>query len=271
MGAVIGSLSNQGPAVTELAIPYLLYIMVAEPRMRRAALGAMGCALFLAVASQSRGALLLLGVTVTLFVLLFGRKTATKIRRTAGLLVVGGGLLAVVWWTVGPSYFSDPVERIQTSFMLDVSTVDDPTMEGSDYQRTVMYLEGINAIRAHGTTGIGYRALASYIEANYGWRLISHNIIITAWGEMGLCGLALALIIVVVGTRRVWTARAAARRVDARAFYFHTATLIAWCIALMHAQLRPQLSNPMFHIVAASVFAAGVGGAHRSRDARHSG
>ncbi len=88
---------------------------------------------------------------------------------------------------------------------------------------------------------------------------------------MGLAGLALAAIIAVVGTRRVWIARSAARRVDARVFYFHTATLIAWVVALMHAQFRPQLSNPMFHVLAAAVFAAGVDAAPGSPDARHSG
>ncbi|MBT5532709.1 O-antigen ligase family protein, partial [Candidatus Poribacteria bacterium] len=271
MLAVIGSLSNQGPAVTELAAPYLFYLVVAEPRRRMAAFGAIGCALFLVVASQSRGALLLLGVTIALVAVLFGRTTGTKIRRTAALFVVGAGVVAAVWGVLGPGYFSEPIERLQNSRMFDASDIDIRSVDEADYQRTVMYLEGINAIRAHGVTGIGYGALPSYIEAIHGWRLISHNIIVTAWGEMGLAGLALALVIAVVGTRRVWVARASARRVDARAFYFHTATLIAWVVALMHAQFRPQLSNPMFHVLAAAVFAAGVDPAPGSSDARNPG
>ncbi|MAF08930.1 hypothetical protein CMK11_00625 [Candidatus Poribacteria bacterium] len=271
MGAVIGSLSNQGPAVTELAAPYLLYMVVAEPRRRLATFGAIGCALFLVVASQSRGALLLLGVTVALVAVLFGRTTGTKVRRTIALAVIGAGVVAILWGVLGPAYFSEPIERLRNSRMFDASDIDIRSVDEADYQRTVMYLEGINVIRAHGSTGIGYGALASYIEDIYGWRLISHNIIITAWGEMGLAGLALAAIIAVVGTRRVWIARSAARRVDARVFYFHTATLIAWVVALMHAQFRPQLSNPMFHVLAAAVFAAGVDAAPGSPDARHSG
>lgn len=270
MGQAVGSLSNVAPAATELMVPYLLYVVVTQPRRRLAAVAATSCALFVALASESRGALLLLGVTVGLVALLFGRTAGAKVRRTAALVVVGGGLVALLVGILGPEYVRAPIERLKSSQLLNVTTVETPTLEESDYVRTVMYLEGVNAIRAHGTTGIGYYALASYIEAIHGWRLISHNIILTAWGELGIAGLTAALLIVVIGTRRIWIARSWARRVDAQAFYFHAATLIAWVVALTHAQFRPQLTNPMFHVLVAAAFASGSGASPGSRDARHS-
>jgi O-antigen ligase len=192
------------------------------------------------------------------------------VRRLLVLCAVVGLAGAVLVGTLGAGFLTVPLDRLAGSQMLSAAALDEPALDEGDYLRTVMYLEGIAAIRADPWRGLGYNALGSVVEAATGARLISHNILLTAWGELGATGLVLALMIAGVGTARVWRARANTRNVDPKAFYFHTATLIAWALALAHAQVRPQLTNPMFHVVVAAAFAAGSHHVTWSRDARPS-
>lgn len=270
MGHAVGSIANIAPAVTELTVPYLLYIAITDERRRAAAVMGVGSALFVVMASQSRGALLMVCATLALVALLFGQTLVAKVRRLLVLCAVVGLAGAVLVGTLGAGFLTVPLDRLAGSQMLSAAALDEPALDEGDYLRTVMYLEGIAAIRADPWRGLGYNALGSVVEAATGARLISHNILLTAWGELGATGLVLALMIAGVGTARVWRARANTRNVDPKAFYFHTATLIAWALALAHAQVRPQLTNPMFHVVVAAAFAAGSHHVTWSRDARPS-
>ena len=271
MGDVVGSSANVGPAVTELTVPYLLCIVATQRHKRSWAIAALGSALFVVFASQSRGALLMLVATLALVALLFGRTLVAKTRRLVAMGVAVGVVAALLFMTLGADYLRGPLDRLTRSQILTSVVTEEVTVDEGDYLRTVMYLEGIAAIRADPWRGLGYNALGSIVEKAHGVRLVSHNIILTAWGELGAVGLALAVAIAAVGTRRIWRARARARRVDPRAFYWHTATLIAWIIALGHAQGRPQLNNPMFHVVVAAAFAAGSMRSFGSPNARHPG
>jgi O-antigen ligase len=82
---------------------------------------------------------------------------------------------------------------------------------------------------------------------------ISHNIFITAWGEMGLPGLLVLFWLmwsVFLGTRKYLKINVGPQKDKMLA----AATLAALVVAFLHAQSRPFLSNPMIPVLLAQAY-----------------
>lgn len=245
----VGSFSNLAPALALLCLPFLIYLFRGGGGSRLAVGGSMVSVIAVTLLSQSRGAYLMLGVTLVLIVLLFGRGVNVKAASAIKLLFVAGFALLIIVVAGGyENTFGAVAERFQASQILDLDST--ATAGEADYSRQAMYLGGIETIRDEPLTGIGYGGLAERMNDAYGFRLASHNLILTAWGEMGLLGLLLFIWLTSATVSRAWESR--------RQSEFYRAALVAVIVALLHAQIRPQLENPMFWVVLAVALAAPI-------------
>jgi hypothetical protein len=182
MGEVVGSLSNLIVAITAPCLPFLLGSILGGRRISWV-WPSIAASITVLLASQSRAALLLL-VLILVLVPLYGVSFRARLRHIGrvafGLILTGGLLVAVagVDKTIVPV-----VERVSQSQLLGNTST--PDRASSDFVRAVMYYEGLRVVRAKPITGIGYGGLSPWIESRWRFPVVSHNLIITAWGEIG--------------------------------------------------------------------------------------
>lgn len=239
-GAVRGvgsALSNHAPAIAIPFVPILMGIFLR--RRSPVVLAAIGCSIVVTLLSGGRGAYALLAVAIVLpLVMRFRFRSAG---RSVGLAVFIAATGTIAILILGPEPTVEFVAERYRDTQLFRSNTLNPEM--ADYGRSVMYSEGIAAIRSEPIMGIGYGALGSEIERKYGFRLVSHNLIITAWGEAGLLGL---ISLVGLFSSLAW-------RVNRTAF---PGLLLAIGILFAYGMTRPQLTNPAMYLLFAAAMRA---------------
>lgn len=257
MAQEFGSVSNVGQAFVVLCVPYL---MVLPGNMVRKILiwASVFAAILVVLLSQSRGAYLMLVITLLLSIYFL---PARQYERVQKIFVLTGAILLAVGvcsMILGVDRVVSPVlERFQQSQLIGGNGFVGPIRKGDDYRRAIVYSEGIHAIIEEPILGIGYGGLYGYIGDRYGFGSVSHNVVITAWGEMGIPGL-IAL---------VWVFVAAVARLNQRRKYYPknssgslmaSATLVALAVIFIHSQFRPFFTNPMLPILLAQAYSRAI-------------
>ena len=254
VGEVTGSFSNKLTAVNLLLLPFAVLGWKLFPRQRLYWQLALFGLTVTVLAAESRAGLILLVIGYGLCFRWFEQRAARRL----AVYLIGAFMAAVILLAApvlpGGDKITEPLERLShLSTFSDLAQMGRPppnvlrTESLPDIRRAVMYYEGVKAVREHPVTGVGYRGIKQRMEEYYGVGVISHNIILTAWGEFGLVGL-LALIATGLGTvlrcRRF--IRLARRAGDSQIFYFCQAMLTALLLGWIHAMARPQESNFLF-------------------------
>ena len=252
----IKSISNAGPALVVLCVPYLLAFQSLAFKKSQVWFALVAC-FIVVLLSQSRGGLLM--AVIALFLSLYFYPGSIN-ARLLKILKWGGASLAilvVVLFFVGYERAIAPViERFEQSQLFAGEGLTSPSKDaGGDFGRALMYSEGINAIYQEPISGIGYYSLMRFMEErnSIGFGTVSHNLIITAWGEMGLAGLFVLIWLVwsiMNGLRRCLKSDGLTHREKLLA----SATLVAFLVAIAHAQFRPLFSNLMFPIILAQAY-----------------
>ncbi len=257
MYEAVGSFSNLAIALTEICLPFLLYLFRVNSRLVLVGVSIAAC-FFTMVISQSRGGYLMLGITIVLVVLLFGRNIQTRVYNFIRIAALYLAVLLITLPIVNLNNLVAPVvERFKHIHPVSIIT-EEPTRGMKDFGRVAMYYAGQDAIRNYGDVGIGYGGLKEYVNDLYGFPMVSHNLMITAWGELGFLGLTLFVFSAFVAFRGVLRRRRFLARNDVREFYFRTAALVALVVAVVHGMFRPQLDNPMFYVLLAIVYSFSV-------------
>jgi len=253
MDEQIHSISNDLPALVVLCVPYLLMV----PGIVRSKIliwGAVAASLFVVLLSQSRGGLMMILLSILMSIFMYPDKRSIRIIKFAKLSVAAILITAVMVFSFGLDRLVMPViDRFENSQLTSLNGFINPTKGGKDYRRAVMYSEGINAIYEEPILGIGYGSLSPYIEKSYIFSIVSHNLIITSLGEMGIPGLMVLLWLmfsIVVGLRNYRGGNAGTKKDK----YFAAATLAALIVAFAHAQFRPLYSNPMVPVLLAQAY-----------------
>jgi O-antigen ligase len=180
----------------------------------------------------------------------YGTKLIQKLKIGVHSLVIVLFFCVILFSVKGiDKSFNIVVKRIIESSLLQNIVQLAPEKGTLDYGRSVMYVTGVNAIKNNPITGIGFMGLSKKIEESYGFQMVSHNIIITAWGEMGILGLFSFLWITILAVYRLHKLRRHFLKVNRYEYYFYSATIVSLFVAILHAQFRPQLSNPIFSII----------------------
>lgn len=252
LSTVLRSLSDAGAAAVILAIPYLAWALMARVGSRSINYAALISAIIVVLLSQSRAAYALLLLFALLMVFWSPREfVKMRWRMLGGILVIVG--IAATALSLGDriDVVKGVADRFFNSSVATVLLGDSPESGEPDYGRAVMYVEGFRAISERPFLGLGFGGLAHQVEKEYGFPMESHNFFLTAWGEMGVPGLALFLWLIYAAIFRVRKARDEQRGANRSEFLFWSATLMSLIAGFLHAQFRPQLSNPMFFVVLA--------------------
>lgn len=253
MADEVKSFSNHGAALSVLCIPYLLALTRIAQNKRMAYL-CLGVAIMVVLLSQSRGAYLMLAFILIASPYFMTSQLGDRIMiylRTTGFLMA---IAVVVYLSFGYERTLAPVVERFTQSQILSEGLGAPTKGDADYTRALIYAEGIDLIREHPLMGIGYHGFARYLEEKSGVYRVSHNLIITIWGEMGIPGLFVSiwlLAAVVINLRRQKRLENSSQQDRLIA----AATSMALLVVIMHGQFRPVLTNPLLPILLAQVYA----------------
>lgn len=237
-----GSFSNHAGALVVSVVPFILFGASFYPN-RWLFRAAFACSAFVVIASESRGAMLVFVLAVTMVFLL--SRGGMK-RRTMVLVFVGTGAILglLLVWAPGIGLLASTLGRLQESQLLSLGGLAAPSTGSDDFARTAMYFEGLRLIREHWLVGIGYGGLFSEMKAAYGFGVVSHNLFITAIGEMGLAGLFILLWAVGGAIAQLLRVRREAAN-DPFLRGAATAALVSLIAVLVHSQFRPFHTMPM--------------------------
>ena len=251
---VTGSYSNHAASFAILCVPFLLALRIINGKRRFYYMLGLSACVIIVFISLSRAALVLLGVSLLLSVFFVPGKLDVRVSRLlkwlSMVLGVGGILVLLLGYdeTVGRV-----IERITSSQVFDLRNLlyADETLD--DFWRAAMYSSGIAAIKEYPIWGIGYGGLIRFMELEYGYGLVSHNLVITYWGEMGLVGFAA----LVWFLWRIFFMQISMLRDQVLGRYeafLIAAVSSASTIALVHSFFRPIESNYMFPVVLGVLF-----------------
>ena len=267
---VVGSISNQIPAVCLPLAPYL-YVMWRLNKKRGWVILSSILLILIVVFSESRAAYILLLSYVLLIPVFMSNRITYLVKRIAALALTGLIGAVALYMFVGPQVVGTVLERFSESKFLQgdfniAQSLDD--IQG-DTRRLVMLQEAYNIVITDPLTGIGYYTFKPYVEARYPYSAISHNIILTVWGEMGIFGFVSFIGMVTVAFREAGRGqKCAATNGNKEHWLFLGASKAALVVLLVHAMVRPQLTNPTFWVIVAACL--GVGWANRVSCAPHS-
>lgn len=259
-----GSFSNHAGALVVSVVPLILFGSSFYPN-RWLFRAAFACSAFVVIASESRGAMLVFALAVLMVVLLSRGRMK---RRAVTLALLGAGAflgLLLIWAGPGIGMLAATLARLQESQLLSLGGLSAPSESGGDFKRTAMYFEGLRLIREHWLLGVGYGGLFSEMEASYGFGLVSHNLFISAVGEMGLPGLLILFWAVGGAIARLLRARRNAVN-DPFLRSAATAALVSLIVVLVHSQFRPFYAMPMVGLLLGQ--AAVLGGRERQAGRR---
>ncbi len=179
------------------------------------------------------------------------KRVDKSIKWFIAILLISGISLPVI----GVDRVSSVIEKLGTSQLAYGGWLSPPVRGEPDFRRAQMYYEGINAIREAPLLGIGFHGLKPFVEERdrYGGGVISHNLVITAWGELGVLGISVCVWL-------FWSNIAGLMRLVKNRYLDHNrrqlvaATLVALLLLLVQAQFRPFFSNPLAPILFAQSY-----------------
>jgi O-antigen ligase len=248
----VGAVSDTFPALCLLCVPFLAMPFAGGPGGRVPATVGLVAALAVVILSGSRGALLLILPVVVLSALFLGSDLRQRASVAAKLSVAVAAVVAIclllapqltVFTRSEALFGSNPF----TGKLPEEKFRAEEPPPVPDYPRLLTYREGVRMVAENSVIGAGYMGLRPRMEEVYGRPTSSHNLIITAWGELGLPGLLALLWIIWAGLLGLWRGRSDP---------FVLAAGVAFLVAGAHAQVRPQLSNVMLYVVLAVLLTA---------------
>jgi O-antigen ligase len=252
---VLQSFSNEGPAMVLICLPYIYYSLELYGRKYVNLLSLLS-AFFVIYMSQSRGAIFMSIIMVPLLIYFYPSSIfvrSKKFIKTMFVIIVIG-LISFCIFDI-EKIFKPVLTRFTNSQLMNLNGFISPNSSMPDYGRSLIYFEGIKAICEKPILGIGYGSLLPYMDQKLGVGLgsVSHNIIITSWGEMGLPGVFVLLWLVISLINGL--SRKKIKKIYLKKDRFiASATACSLIIAFIHAQFRPFYSNPMIPIVLAQAY-----------------
>lgn len=251
LGQTTSSFSNEAASMVEGCYPLLFYFAIVNKR-KTVPIIALLMSFFVLIASQSRGAILGLIIFFPITIWMLKNSVRKKtIRITMWLFILSLISMIMIMSQLDSSYLDRIIDRSEG---WDSWKFNQPEVGINDYARYVMVYEGINAIQETPFVGIGFNGLNGRIEDLYGISIVSHNILITVWGEMGILGLISFTWLVVFVILRFIKYRVYFRVRDNNLYLLYSFALIAFVLVMVHGLFRPLLTSPMLYFLIAIAF-----------------
>jgi O-antigen ligase len=240
----IGSYSNHSAAIMTAILPYIVYMLKFTPKKKIL----VGLSLVLNVSailiSQSRAAYLVMIISLILMGVLYNKGVKHTSIALGRYLLLLMGIMFITYCTT-PDLLMESINRIaSTKLYLTGELVRGETV---DYERLLMYREGLNAIRENPFWGIGFGSLKEYMEEKHGYGKISHNILITIWAGSGILAVLIFFRLVYKVLQNLFTAYKTEKRSNPEKSYYYLASAISMVAMLIHGMFRSQLALPFFY------------------------
>lgn len=187
--SVVKSFSNFASAMLVLCIPFIFASKALHCSKNWLHWALLACAVTVIMVSMSRSAIFLLILSFPLSAIIINGGAGDRLRATMvqgfGLLILVSAATLILGYeeTVRPI-----VSRFQNSQFFHLDNFANPDPGQADYVRVMMMLMGFDLIKEFPLLGAGYGSLRAYMESKAGFGFVSHNLIITAWGELGVFG-----------------------------------------------------------------------------------
>jgi hypothetical protein len=252
---VVSSISNVGPAMAVICVPYLFSYLYLKKNVYIYGLSLVS-SLIVVLLSESRGGIIMFLLSMLFSIMFLSRTIAGGVMVLLKVGIIAAIVVSLLVYIVDFEVaFGSIMQRFENSQLMEEHWLHEPSRESDDYKRALMYSEGINVIKDSPEFGIGYGVLKEYIYNRnvYGIGVVSHNLIITVWGEMGFPGVVVFLWLMVSVTSVLIVCRRTMSK-DREAWLLASASMTSILIAVIHAQFRPIFSNPMFPIILAQAY-----------------
>lgn len=204
MAEAVGSFSNHAAAISVLTLPYLFWANKYRLVNKIVVQFAIAASIIIAMLSLSRAAVILLLMVLILMQLSLSRTRSGAIFKIA-LICFGILFLNFVSYLIwgDNSLIAQVIFRFQESQVVNIG-ITRPDRDLNDYRRASMYFEGYQMMQEYWPLGSGYGGLAPYMEGKLGLGVVSHNIVITAAGELGLIGAIGYTLVFLAIAKRLW-------------------------------------------------------------------
>jgi O-antigen ligase len=243
-----GAFSNVGPSIVEAFIPFLLFYITTE-KSYGFALFSLILTVGVIIYSGSRGAFLIgvLGIVTSILILKQNSTKKVIMAAKASVLVILIILILLKTTNIENIFLQVSQRFIDSQVITTIFDNNKPSLQRSDYVRSVMYFEGIRTIKENPVLGIGLGGISKTIDDYYGFEVVSHNFIITAWGEMGVIGLFLILLMFVLPIKQmIQIRRQMGQIID---YTYISSTLVGIILLLLNGLFMPQLTNPVLYLM----------------------
>ena len=188
MKDIVGSYSNGVSSIAILSLPYLFWAKkhrILKPRLVNFAI--IAC-VYVTIMSGSRAALIMVGLTILCMQWVLHPKAIERAQKVLFVLLATFFIAIYSYLTSGAdSVVYQTIQRLQASQIFDLLG-SAPNRDAGDFARVAMYSSGIMMIGEFWPLGSGLGGLAPYMEDTVGFGYVSHNILITAFGELGMVG-----------------------------------------------------------------------------------
>ena len=190
MAEILGSYANHSAAIAILCMPITLsQISLRSAGVNLPTISLIACIL-IAILSQSRAAMLLSIFVLVAYAVIFGANSIERLKKLARLLAIFVPVIALMVIGLGyESTIGGVVERTTSSQVGEVLLGDSLDAREADLARAAMYAFGLEMIYEYPVTGAGFGGLYHFMQERLAFGIVSHNLIITFWGELGLIGL----------------------------------------------------------------------------------
>ena len=248
----VGSFSNIAPAIVIPLIPFHIYLHLIKWNKLLNYLS-LYSAIIVVLISQSRGGYLMLAIILLVSPFLFNSNYRGKLIFLHKMLIICIIIIGSVIFFFGyESTIGRVAERFSSSQLLHFLSAETPVKGEGDYRRFIQYATGISVIKSHPIMGVGFYGFSTEM----GKMLVdtegsvSHNIFFTVWGEMGIFGLSAFFWLTYSALTKTLRVRSHSTILrNHSSFLFYSALVLAILLSLLHAQFRPQLTNPSFYII----------------------
>lgn len=244
--AVSAAYSTRAASHIIVCLPLLLFFYRWWPNRRPIILAAFSLCAFVLLSSGTRSALVTTALVFPIYAVATHRNMTSLLK--VAMKFLAAALVAAALSFLISKVTSAPLPVVERIMSTDISLffADDNILSkgksavGADYGRAIMYVEGFKLITSPSLSGAGFGSLGFITESNWNHFVMSHNLVITLLGELGVTGALLFSVMALLLIRRIVGFRKLNKTMEPFVFEFigSIATLLA--MGLIISMYRPQ-------------------------------